>query len=79
MQTVETRNLVTALERRAFEAHVDLAALRHERADACAEADRHVAELEALDAVGARRVVRLAALAILWMLPIALGVVGVAS
>ena len=70
---------MTDLERRAFQARVDLPALRRELAAAGAEADRRSAELEAFDAVGAARALRLAAFALLWMLPIALGLLGAAS
>ena len=76
---MDTTNLVTELERSVFEARVDLPALRRELDAASAEADRRAAELDALDAAGAGRSLRLAAFTLLWMLPIALSILGVAS
>lgn len=76
---VDVRDTVSELERRAFEARVDVTALRRELDAAFAEADRRSAELEALDAAGSTRVLRLAALSFLWMLPFALCFLGAAS
>lgn len=76
---VDARDTVIELERRAFEARVDVTGLRRELDAAFAEADRRSAELEAIDAAGSSRTLRLAVLSFLWMLPLALCVLGAAS
>jgi hypothetical protein len=78
-RTADARDTVIELERRAADARVDVAALRRERAAVRAEADRRVAELEALDDAAAGPFLRLAALALLLILVFALGLAGIAS